>query len=252
MTTPAGAATSRQKRAGQAVRERSRLRLVVAAGEVFGEQGYTGATVQAIAERAGVSLQTLYAAWGSKRALLRAHLESTMTGSSTAIAEGRWAPQVAAELGAETDPGPEARLRALAALFRSVAERVGPVWRLYRDAAAADPEIAADHAELERERRRTMAGALAGLHDECLRPGLTRDGAIDTVLVLASPATYESLVENRGYSMDEFEGWLADALVAVLLRRADRDSAVPPPSAAGQAPLGPAVDRRPGSDRRER
>ena len=228
MTTPSGEAISRQKRAGQAVRRRSRHRLVVAAGEVFAEQGYTGATVQAIAERAGVSLQTLYAAWGSKRALLRAHLESTMTGSSTAITEGRWAPQVEAELRGELDPGPEARLRALAALFRMVAERVGPVWRLYRDAAAADPEIAADHAELERQRRRTLIGALAGLDDGCLRSGLTRDRAVDTLLVLASPATYESLVGNRGYSMDEFEAWLADALVAVLLRRADRDPQVPP------------------------
>jgi AcrR family transcriptional regulator len=212
---------SRQKRAGQAVRERSRQRLVVAAGEVFAEQGYTGATVQAIAKRAGVSLQTLYAAWGSKRALLRAHLEFTMTGSATAVSEDRWGAQVRAEVRADTDPDPVARLRALAAVFRSVAERVGPVWRLYRDAAAVDPEIAGDHAELERERRRTLAAALAGLDDECLRPGLTRDAAVDTLLVLAGPASYEALVEGRGYSLDEFEAWLAGCLVALLLRPAD-------------------------------
>lgn len=177
MTTPSGrpgpgsVPASRQKRTGQAVRDRSRLRLVVAAGEVFADRGYTGATVQAIAERAGVSLQTLYAAWGSKRALLRAHLEFTMTGSATAVSDGRWSPQVAAELGTVPEPDPAARLRALAALFRSLAERVGPVWRLYRGAAAVDPEIAADHIELERERRRTLTAALAGLDDACLRPG---------------------------------------------------------------------------------
>lgn len=216
-----GAATSRQKRAGQAVRERSRLRLVVAAGEVFGEQGYTGATVQAIAERAGVSLQTLYSAWGSKRALLRAHLEFTMTGSATGVTDGRWMPQVRAEVRAGPDPDPAARLRALATFFRSVAERIGPVWRLYRDAAAVDPEIAADHAELERERRRTLAGALADLDDRCLRDGLTRDAAVDTLLVLAGPATYEALVEGRGYTLDEFESWLAGTLVAAVLRSPD-------------------------------
>ena len=110
-----GAAASRQKRVGQAVRERSRLRLVVAAGEVFAEHGYTGATVQAIAARAGVSVQTLYTAWGSKRALLRAYLELTMTGSATAVSEGRWAPQVGAELDAVPTPDPAARLRALMA-----------------------------------------------------------------------------------------------------------------------------------------
>lgn len=212
-------AVSRQKRTGQAVRERSRQRLVLAAGAVFGEQGYTGATVQAIAARAGVSLQTLYAAWGSKRALLRAHLEYTMTGSSTAITEGRWGPQVSAALAAELDPDPASRLRAIAALFRTLAERVGPVWRLYRDAAAVDTEIADDHAELERLRRQTLAAALAGLDESSLRPGLTHEAMVDTVLVLASPATYESLVQGRGYSPDEFEAWLAESLAAVLLRR---------------------------------
>lgn len=217
MTSGSDEVVSRQKRAGLAVRERSRQRLVVAAGEVFAEQGYTGATVQAIAERAGVSLQTLYTGWGSKRALLRAHLEFTMTGSSTGIARGRWAPRVRTELGVEPDP-PD-RLRHLAAFFRTVAQRVGPVWRLYRDAAAVDPEIAADHAELERERRRTLAAALTGLDDGSLRPGLTREAAVDTLLVLASPATYECLVTDRGYSLDEFESWLADSLVAGLLRR---------------------------------
>lgn len=218
MTSPPAEPVSRQKRTGQALRARSRHRLAVAAGEVFAEQGYIGATVQAIADRAGVSLQTLYAAWGSKRALLRAHLELTMTGSATAITEGDWGPQVRAGLGLELDPDPEARLRALAAFFRSLAVRVGPVWRLYRDAAAVDPDIAADHAELERQRRRTLAGALAGLDEACLRPGLTADLAVDTLLVLASPAAYESLVGDRGYSLDEFETWLAGTLIAALLR----------------------------------
>jgi AcrR family transcriptional regulator len=213
-------AVSRQKRAGEALRQRSRQRLVVAAGEIFAEQGYTGATVNAIAERAGVSLPTLYSAWGSKRSLLRAHLELTMTGSSTAVTDGRWVPQVRAGLATESERDPGSGLRAVAAMFRALAERVGPVWPLYRDAAAVDPEIAQDHAELERLRRETMAGVLANLDEQCLREGLTMDAAIDTLLVLASPATYQTLVVDRGYSWDEFEDWLAGILVAALLRPA--------------------------------
>ncbi|HEY7813157.1 MAG TPA: helix-turn-helix domain-containing protein, partial [Nakamurella sp.] len=104
-------AVSRQKRAGEALRQRSRQRLVVAAGEIFAEQGYTGATVNAIAERAGVSLPTLYSAWGSKRSLLRAHLELTMTGSSTAVTDGRWVPQVRAGLATESERDPGSGLR---------------------------------------------------------------------------------------------------------------------------------------------
>ena len=92
---------------------------------------------------------------------------------------------------------------------------VVPQWS---DAAAVDPEIAADRAELDRERRRTLAAALAGLDDGCLRPGLTRSAAVDTLLVVAGPATYEALVEGLGYSLDEFETWLAGTLIAAVLR----------------------------------
>ena len=138
------------------------------------------------------------------------------------MTDGRWAPQVRAGLATESERDPGSGPLAAAAMFRALAQRVGPVWQLYRDAAAVDPEIAQDHAaaQLERLRRETMAGVLANLDEQCLREGLTMDAAIDTLLVLASPATYQTLVVDRGYSWDEFEVWLAGILVAALLRPA--------------------------------
>ena len=58
----------------------TRRRLLQAAEEEFTERGYTGATVARIANRAGVTVQTLYLAWGSKRALLRAYMDSVLAG----------------------------------------------------------------------------------------------------------------------------------------------------------------------------
>jgi AcrR family transcriptional regulator len=214
---PARIAKTRQKRAGEAIRQRSRERLVLAAAEVFAEQGYAGATVNAIAERAGVSLRTLYTAWGSKRRLLRAYVEYKMTGSPTAITEGTWVPQLQSLLDPESLSDPQARMRLVARIFRDIAERMGLPWRLYRDGAAVDPGVAEDHAELERLRRRSMAGLLDGIDEGGLRPGLTLEGAIDTMLVIASPGAYETLVHIGGYTMDEFERWVGDTLVAALL-----------------------------------
>ena len=228
--SPAEAAYStvtRQKRAGETRRQRSRERLVRAAGEVFAEEGYAGATVGAIAERAGVSLQTLYTAWGSKRRLLRAYVEHTLTGSPTAVTEGSWAPQLHDLLDAQSLADPTVRMRRVARIFREISERMGLPWRLTRDGAAVDAGVAEDQTELEQMRRRSMAALLDGVDENSLRPGLTLEGAVDTMLVIASPSSYETLVHVNGYTMDQFERWVGDTLEAALLsprpgRRAGR------------------------------
>lgn len=208
---------SRQKRAGEAIRQRSREKLVLGAGEVFAEQGYSGATVAAIADRAGVSLQTVYTAWGSKRRLLRAYVEYTMTGSPTAITDRRWVPQLQQMLDPESRTNPQARMKRVAQIFCQIAPRMALPWRLTQEGAAIDPGVAEDHAELNRLQRHSMAGLLDGIDQNSLRPGLTMDSAIDTLMIIASPATYQTLVEQQGYSITEFQHWLENTLIAALL-----------------------------------
>jgi AcrR family transcriptional regulator len=221
MSTPATANSSthtitRQKRAGEASRKRSRERLVRAAANVFAEQGYARATVGSIAERAGVSLQTLYTAWGSKRHLLRAYVEYSLSGSPTAITEGTWGPQLQRLLDSESLADPQLRLRRVARLERELAERMGLAWRLVRDAAGGDAGVAEDHAEFERQRRLATAGLLDGIEGS-LRPGLTLQQAVDTTFVIASPSAYEALVTMGGYTLNRYERWLGDTLIAALL-----------------------------------
>lgn len=60
---------------GDGRRAETRLRLFTAAVEVIAEQGYTAATVDAIAERAGVAKGTVFYNFGSKEALFSALLE---------------------------------------------------------------------------------------------------------------------------------------------------------------------------------
>ena len=168
--------TTRQREAGAASRAETRRLLVVAAGELFAERGYAGSTVTAIAERAGVSLQTLYLAWGSKRQLLHAFMEQGLSGSPTAVTDATWAELARTRLlaGLPDDPSPEAYILAVARFFRATAERAALGWQLYRDAAAVDPEVRADQQELSRQRRVTIAGVLSGLPDRAFRSGMTR------------------------------------------------------------------------------
>ena len=77
---PRARRVSRQREAGEATRRETRRRLLTAAKAEFAERGYAAATVIRIAERADVSVQTLYSNWGNKRNLLRAVMESSVTG----------------------------------------------------------------------------------------------------------------------------------------------------------------------------
>ncbi|GLZ49165.1 hypothetical protein Acsp06_53500 [Actinomycetospora sp. NBRC 106375] len=218
--------TSRQKRVGEASRAATRQRLVDAAAHEFREGGYTGTTITALARRGGVSIQTLYLAVGGKPALLRAVLEqalappdATEESVPSASATEGYRQQLrshAAEAHRDSDDS-RARLRAIVHVYRLLAERAAPWWRLYRDAAATEPEIAADWAELHRLRRGTLAALLEDVPDEALRTGLGRDAAVDTLWAVASPETYHLLVERLQYTIDQYEDWLTETLTAALL-----------------------------------
>lgn len=199
---------SRQREVGAASRQKTMGRLLVAAGAEFAENGYSKATVSRIAQRAGVTVQTLYLAWGSKRALLRAYMESTL----------------ASEAGPPGDVGnrfvgssPREVVDETAMLVAEIARRSATGWKLYRDAAAVDPEIAEDWADFQSRRRETFARIVATIPTSALRAGLTPDSARDTAWAIASPEIYEVLVRHGGYSPEEFERWVAATLAATLL-----------------------------------
>lgn len=68
-------------------REHTRAALLVAAREVFGERGYTGATLDDIAEAAGLSKGALYHYFDSKDALFLALLDERCTARAEDIRE---------------------------------------------------------------------------------------------------------------------------------------------------------------------
>jgi AcrR family transcriptional regulator len=59
--------------------EQTRARIIAASRWLFARHGFAETTIQAIADRAGVSQQTVYAAFGSKGAVLAALLESQIS-----------------------------------------------------------------------------------------------------------------------------------------------------------------------------
>ena len=208
---------SRQKEAGEATRRETRRRLLAAAKAEFAERGYAAATVIRIAERADVSVQTLYSNWGNKRNLLRAVMESSVTGDGDLPLVPGQPPAVFADLpdgGSATDPG---RLLAhLSHQYRLLAERAAVGWQTYRDGAGVDPDIAADWQALSELRRAGFQAMFASLPASALRPGLSNADAADTAWVVASPDSHDLLVRQAGYSYDQLEQWVRTTLSAAL------------------------------------
>jgi AcrR family transcriptional regulator len=214
---PAAPKLTRHQEAAAASRAETRRRLLRAAEQEFAERGYAAATVARIAKRAGVTVQTLYLAWGSKRALLRAYMESALAGDENTSYPEAQPDMIAAVLDGVLDD-PPAVIRQISLLYRQIAERAALGWQLYRDAAASDAEIAADWQVLQELRHQTFAGLINHLPARSLRPGLTRAGATDTAWTIASPDTYDLLVRIRGYTLDQYQKWVTTSLTNLLLR----------------------------------
>ncbi|MFH8336468.1 TetR/AcrR family transcriptional regulator [Streptomyces sp. AM6-12] len=199
---------SRQKKVGDALRRETRARLLEAAAEEFAARGYAQTTVTRLAAAAGVSVPTLYLVWGSKRELLRGYMEECLSGAASS-------PEDAASRFAGLPP--LERLAGLAELVAEVAERAATGWRLYREAAAVDPEIAADWNELQLLRHRLFARVLDGIPEAALADGLTLETAIDTAWAIASPDAYDLLVRRLGYKCDDFRDWMKQTLTTAIL-----------------------------------
>jgi AcrR family transcriptional regulator len=191
---------------------RTRETILDVARTRFLGHGFAPTTIASIAEGAGVSVDTIYKSFGGKPGLVRAICEQALAGEGPVHAETRSDALQAAEL------DPHAVIRGFGSLSTEVAPRVSPVLLLIRDAAAADAEMASLQAEMNTRRLERMthnAGNLARAGH--LRDDVTIERAAEIMWTYSSPELYELLVLIRGWPLDRFGTFIADALIAALL-----------------------------------
>jgi AcrR family transcriptional regulator len=184
-----------------------------AARNVFLDQGYAAATMPAIAQAAGVALDTVYATVGKKPALFRLLIEMAISGNSEVPAKEREYVQA---IRAETDAA--GKLRIYAAALRSIQQRLAPLFRVLQGAAPLDPKLATLWQGISQRRAKNMRVFAADLvATGRLRPYLSVAKTADIIWSMNSPEFYLLLVEERGWSPKEFEDWLVDAWIRLLL-----------------------------------
>lgn len=187
--------------------EATRTRIAESARTLFAVDGYGATSIEAIAAEAGVAVRTVYSIFGVKRQILTAICEDWLERAN--IME--LTSQVIAE------PDPTRRIRAAAHWLRVLYEAGFDVVTFFDAAADDSPETR----ELLRSklagRNQAMDRMIASLKGHLTVP--VRE-AQAVYRALAAPGVYRELVVNSGWTGEQFEDWIGEALHRHLLGKA--------------------------------
>ena len=191
---------------------RTRAAILDAARELFAERGYSATPMTAIADRAGVALDTVYASAGRKPELARLLIETAISGTDEAVpAEQRDYVQA---IRAAPDAG--RKIAVYAAAMAAIAPRLAPVLAIIQQAAHDEPELARVWNQIAERRAANMRLFVADL--AAVAPlRLDPDQAADIVWATNSAEMYQLLVGQRGWTPERYERFLADAWHRMLL-----------------------------------
>lgn len=178
----------------------------------FLSDGFVPTTITSIAEEVGVSVDTIYKSFGGKPGLVRALCEEALTGVGPIPAETRSDAMQAVEL------DPRVIMRGFGTLTTEVAPRVAPILLLLRDASSSDTAMANLHEQMDTQRHGRMTqNATVLARAGHLRGDITIERAADVMWAYSSPELYQLLVVVRGWPLERFGVFIADAMIAALL-----------------------------------
>lgn len=190
----------------------TRAVIIDAARQVFMRDGWQKATIAAIAGRAAVSPETVYAGFRNKRTLLEEAITAAVRGPATETPLMQQAgPRAVLETTDQTQ-----QLFLFAADISAILERVAPMMAVLRTAAETEPELAVHYAGLHRGRRQNFERVV----DALLRHGplrVDRETAVAGISRLTSPELYMLATRVEGQSPGQYRDWLSTTLTALLL-----------------------------------
>ena len=196
---------SRRERA-----EQTRARIVEAAYRLFRDHGYEATTMQAVAEAAGVAVQTVYFIFRTKAGLLAAIEDRAVPAGD----QGReWQEQVETQLRAESDP--HALVERWVGVTADVLSRITDFVAAMGAGMQIDSESVARR---NRDRDRwflVLVDRLRAL--DALPPGMTQARALDVVRALVRVESFQELTGDSGWSRDDWVAWMAGVLTRELL-----------------------------------
>jgi AcrR family transcriptional regulator len=190
-----------------------RVRIVRAAHDLFVERGFAGTTIAEIARAAEVSAPTVYAAFGTKGALLKSCIDVALAGDHEDVAV---VDRPLSEWVYDTGDAREVLAR-YAVMMGVLASAAAPIYDVLVRAADAEPELAELLTSLERQRLRAatiVAEAVAARGG--LPAGRTVEDARDTIWICNAPELYVTLTRKRRWSTKRYVEWSRNTLLRLV------------------------------------
>ena len=175
--------------------------MLAAAYDLFCRDGYRATTMEAIAERAGVAVQTLYFTFHTKDELFQRVHERTVLGE-----ENLPPPMQPWYLAAVEADDVGKAVRHICRGVLSISRRVAPMIPAFH-AVAGDPagEV---WERSQRLRHEGMVELVAVLTKTApLRKAVTKDHAADVLYLLLGPDLYRTMVLERSWSESQLANW---------------------------------------------
>jgi AcrR family transcriptional regulator len=201
-------ATGRRERARQRRRD-----VVVAAQDLFEADGFQATTISAVAQRAGVSAESIYKGFGTKAALAKAVFDFVIVGDDEPIPMAE-RPESRA---IQAEPDVRRKIQLYVDGFIERQQRSAKVQILIRDGRHSDETLRETWQTLldERLTGMTMFGRHL-LETGDLRPGITLEEVADVLWTYISIEFYELLVLLRGWSPERYAAFVATAITTAL------------------------------------
>lgn len=192
----------------------TRMAILDAARDLFVSRGYRRTTVKDIAERANVNVDTIYDSVGRKPALMRELVETSISGRAEAVpAQQRGYVQ---EIRGATTAGH--KIDIYAAAIAGIQERMSPVFLALRDAAQTDEDCRDLWATIGKRRASNMREFAAELRTTGeLRDDLDDEQIADIIWSMNAAEYWVLLVEERGWTPQQFQDWISDSWRRLLL-----------------------------------
>lgn len=189
--------------------------ILEAAEKLFRLKGYSGASIEAIAQNAGVAPETIYATFKNKKTILSMLIKKSILGDDDNPVPVMLREQIR-EVAEEKNQ--KRQIEMFAKRIHLLMTRVAQLIEIMKSASKTEPEI-------KRLSKKYVDGRFQGMGffidcvmaNGALRNKLDKLTATETVWLLTSAEVYNLLTVERGWSGDEYEGWLSQTLIDFLL-----------------------------------
>lgn len=189
--------------------------ILESAEKLFSINGYSGTSIESIAQKANVAPETIYATFRNKKTILSKVIKVSILGDDDNPVPMMLREQIR-EVAEETNQ--KRQIQMFAKRIHLLMSRVAQLLEVMKSASKTEPEI-------KRLLKKYLDGRFQGMGffidcvmaNGALRKKLDKLTATETVWLLTSAEVYNLLIIERGWSGEEYEMWLSQTLTEFLL-----------------------------------